>query len=64
MIWWEPIGRWGESIKAVLMTAATGIGLAPAQASRYRAMSQHSCATALLARVNVAAGEFNFRPER
>ena len=59
MIWWEPIGRWGESMNAVLMAAA-GIGVAPAQASRYRATRQHSRPTALLARVNVAVSEFDF----
>ena len=60
MIWWEPIGRWGESMNAVLMTAAAGIGVAPAQASRYRATRQHSRPTALFARVNVAVSEFDF----
>ena len=58
MIWWEPIGCWGESMNAVLMTAAAGIGVAPAQASRHRATRQNSRATALLAGVNVAVGIF------
>jgi uncharacterized cupredoxin-like copper-binding protein len=48
-------------MKAVLIAAAAiGIAVAPAQASHHPAMTQHSRATALLARVNVAASEFKY----
>jgi uncharacterized cupredoxin-like copper-binding protein len=48
-------------MKALLIaTAVVGIAVAPAQASRYPAMTQHSGSAALLARVNVAASEFKF----
>jgi hypothetical protein len=48
-------------MEAVLIAAAAiGTAFAPAHASRYPAMAQHSRAAALLARVNVAASEFEF----
>jgi uncharacterized cupredoxin-like copper-binding protein len=48
-------------MRAVLIAAAAiGIAVAPAQGSRHPAMTQHPRATALLARVNVAASEFKF----
>ena len=48
-------------MRAVLIAAAAiGIAVAPAQASRYPAMSQHSNSAALIARVKVAASEFKF----
>ena len=48
-------------MRALLIAAAVvGIAVAPAQAGRYPAMTQHSRSAALLARVNVAASEFKF----
>ena len=44
----------------LIAVAAIGLAVAPAQASRSPATTQHSRANVLLARVNVAASEFRF----
>ena len=44
----------------LIATAVVGIAVAPAQASRYPAVTQHSGSTALIARVKVSASEFKF----